>query len=164
MQSGCGVLWGFANQTFCRQEQACDRRGVLQRGPRNFFWVDDSRFDEIGVLAGGDIIAFIAFAPLHLLYDHGALHARVVGQGSGRVLQGAHDNLDADSFIFVLRRHSLDSRQAADECDATTDDDAFLDSCPSGMEGVFHAGFRFLHFHVGSGTDADHGNPSSELG
>src|SRR5437867_12367558 len=43
-------------------------------------------------------------------------------------------------------------------------DDAFLDSGPSGMKGVFDAGFLLLHFGFGRRADVDDSHAAGQLG
>ena len=52
----------------------------------------------------------------------------------------------------------------ADEGGATAGDDAFFNGRTGRVEGVFDAGFLFLHLGFGGGTDVDDGHTAGELG
>jgi hypothetical protein len=53
---------------------------------------------------------------------------------------------------------------SADQSDAATRDDAFFHGGAGGVQGVFHAGFLFLHLGFGRSTDVDDGHAACELG
>ena len=57
----------LGDECFGGEQQARDRRGVLQRAARDLGRIDDTGFHQVGVFAGGDVVAFVAFALLHFL-------------------------------------------------------------------------------------------------
>ena len=57
----------LGDEGFGGEEQAGDRRGVLQRAACHLGRVDHAGFDEVFVFAGGDVVAFVAFAFLDFL-------------------------------------------------------------------------------------------------
>ena len=67
------------------EEQAGDGGRVLQRAAGDLRRVDDAGFDEVVVFAGGDVVAFVAFALLDFLHDERAFQAGVVGERAERL-------------------------------------------------------------------------------
>jgi len=47
---------------------------------------------------------------------------------------------------------------------AAARDNAFFNGCAGGVHGIFHTGFRFLHFGFGRGSYFDHGHAAYQLG
>ena len=70
------------------EEEAGDGRGVLQSTAGHLGRINDAAGDEVFELAGGDVIAFAAFAVLDLLDDERAFHAGVRGQGAEEGFDG----------------------------------------------------------------------------
>ena len=57
------------------EEQARDRRCVLQRAARDLGWIDDAGLHQVGVLLGSNIVTFVAFALLDFLDNERARSA-----------------------------------------------------------------------------------------
>src|SRR5262245_2577170 len=68
------------DQCFGGEQQARDGRGVLQRCARDLGWIDDSGLHQVGVFAGGNVVAVVAFALFHFLDNQRAFSACVVGK------------------------------------------------------------------------------------
>ena len=79
------LLRNFGDQAFGRQQQTGDGSRVLQRGAGDLLRVHHAGFDEVFVFAGGDVVAFVAFALLDFLHDDRAFDA---GVGSQRAESG----------------------------------------------------------------------------
>ena len=56
------LLRGFGDQGVAGEQQRCDARGVLQGGAGDLGRVDDAGFDQVFVLVGRGVVAFVAFA------------------------------------------------------------------------------------------------------
>src|SRR5205807_7333026 len=56
------LLRNLRDQCFGGEQQARDRRCVLQRAARDLGWIDDSGLHQVGVFAGGNVVTFVAFA------------------------------------------------------------------------------------------------------
>src|SRR5581483_6657721 len=82
---------------------------------------------------------------------------------TGRIFDGALDDVHADAFVVVVGLDRLDRRQAADQRHATAGDDAFFDRGAGRVQGVFDAGFLFLHLSLGRGADIDDGHAAGEF-
>ena len=80
-------------------KQAGDRGRVLQRAAGHLGRIDDAGFHEVFVFAGGDVVAFVAFALLHFLHDERAFLAGVIGERAERLFDRAADDLHADCFV-----------------------------------------------------------------
>ena len=91
------LLRHLGDEAFGGEQQAGDRRRVLQRGAGDLRRVDDAGLDEVFVLVGGDVVAFVALALLDFLDDDGAFDAGVVGAERGSGTRWRGDDLDADA-------------------------------------------------------------------
>ena len=58
------LLRQLGDDALGREEQAGDGSRVLQRAAGHLGRVDDAGLDEVLVFAGGDVVAFVAFALL----------------------------------------------------------------------------------------------------
>ena len=141
------------DQCFGGEQQARDGRGVLQRAARDLGWIDNAGLHQVGVFAGGNVVAFVAFALLHFLDNERAFLARVVGQLTHRLFDRAAHNLHADFFVGFEVLHVIERFLRTQECDTAAWDDAFLDRRTRGVQRVFDA--RLLLFHLGLGRSAD---------
>jgi hypothetical protein len=145
------------------EEKPGDGSCVLEGSAGDLFGVDDAGFDEVFVVAGADVIAFVAFAAFDFLDDDGAFDAGVFGQGAGWELDGPFDDIDADAFVIVGGLDGVHGADATEERDAAAGDDAFFDGSASGVECVFDAGFTFLHFGFGCSAHVDDGDAAGEF-
>ena len=135
----------------------------MQRRARDFLGVHHAGLDEVFVLAGADVVTLVAFALLDFLHDNGAFHAGVSRQGAQRLFNGALDNVHAD-LLVAAQLQGFQGGQAAQQGDAASGNNAFFHGRAGGVEGVFHAGFLFLHFRLGGGADVDDGHAAGQLG
>ena len=76
---------------------------------------------------------------------------------------GALDDVDAD-LLVASQLQGLQGGQAAQERHAAAGDDAFFHRRAGGVQGVFDAGFLFLHLGLGRGADIDDGHAAGQLG
>ena len=70
---------------------------------------------------------------------------------------------EADLFV-TFELEAVEHLLRTDEGDAAAGDDAFFHRRTGGVEGVFDAGFLFLHLGLGRGADIDDGHTTGELG
>ena len=73
------------------------------------------------------------------------------------------DNIDADLFLFV-NVNFVELAGGADEGDTTAGDNAFFNSSPRGVKGIFDARFFLFHFDLSRGTNLDNGNAAYHFG
>src|SRR6266540_5340268 len=96
------LLRRLADEAFGREEQARDGAGVLQGSARDLFGVNNARFDEVFVFAGGHIEAFVALALLDFLDHDRAFVAAVEGEPLRRIFDGALDDVHADALVVIV--------------------------------------------------------------
>src|SRR5438552_4162950 len=158
------LLGNLGHEAFGRQQQAGDRGRVLQRRARDFLRVHNARLDQVFILAGRDVVTFIALAAFDFLHNYGAFHTGIVCQRPSRVLDGAFDNVDTDALVIIGALDGFNGRDASQQCHATTGDDAFFDGRAGRMEGILDAGLALLHFGFSRGADVDDSHTTGELG
>ena len=74
------------------EEKTADGRGVLESAAGHLGRIHDTGLDEVHVFAGGDVVAFVAFALLDFGHDERAFHTRVRGElAEGGFDRTAHD-------------------------------------------------------------------------
>ena len=96
-------LGGFGDQGVAREQQRGDAGGVLQRGAGDLGGVDDAGFDQVFVLVGRGVVAFVAFAFGDAFADDAAVLAGVVGDRRQRRAAGADDDVVADLLVVRSR-------------------------------------------------------------
>src|SRR5262245_5183239 len=143
----------FRDQCFGGEQQARDGRCVLQRAARDLGWIDDTGLHQVGVLLGGNIVTFVAFALLDFLDNERAFRACVIGKLTRRLLNRATHDLDADLFVGLEVFHAIERFLRTQECHTATRDDAFLDRRTRGVQRVFDT--SFLLFHLSHSRIAD---------
>ena len=72
-------LGGFGDEGVAGEQQRGDAGGVLQGGAGDLGGVDDAGFDQVFVLVGRGVVAFVAFAFGDVFGDDAAVLAGVVG-------------------------------------------------------------------------------------
>src|SRR5690606_2841624 len=158
------VFDDFGHGGFGGQQQAGDRGSVLQRGAGDLGRVDHALFDQVAVLAGGGVVAVVAFALFNRVDDHAGFVAGIGDDGAQRGFDGAQDQLDAGVLVGVVALDLGHGGLGADQRNTAARDDAFLDGRTRGVQGVFDAGLLFLHFDFGGRAHADHRHAAGQLG
>ena len=99
---GAFFLGDVGDEALGREEQAEDRRGVLQRGAGHLGWVHDACGDEVAVFAGGDVVAVVANGALRTDEgDAATWDAAFFNSGTGGVQGGVRGSGLSVSFISV---------------------------------------------------------------
>src|SRR5690606_34774668 len=137
------------NSGFGGQQQAGNGSSVLQRGAGDLGRVQNTLLDQIAVLAGGSVVAEVAFAFSHTIHDHAALVTGVGNDGAQRGFDGAQDQLDASILVDVDALQAFGSLLLADQGNTTAQNNDYLHGSAGGVQGVFHACLLFLPFPIG---------------
>src|SRR5436190_6725988 len=96
-----GQIGHLRDDGFRRQQQARDRRRVLQRRADDFCRVDHAGLDQVLVVSGLRVEALVVFHFLHALNDDRPFVARVGRDPAHRLFDGAAEDGDADLFVAV---------------------------------------------------------------
>src|SRR3569832_2177688 len=153
----------FRDHDFRREQQARDRRRVLQRETRDLRRVEDALFQHVAVLARAGVVAVRALARLDGVQDDRGVFARVLDDLTQRLFDRARQDADADRLVFVRTFELLEGLERADQRDAAARDHAFFDGRTGRVQRVFDAGLQLFHFDFGRGTDLDDGDAAGEL-
>src|SRR5436190_10037522 len=161
---GSGLLGLVGDDGLGGEEQAGDRRGVLQRGPGHLGRVDDAFLEHVDVLAGGRVEAVTDLEPAHLLDHDAALEAGVESDLLDRGLE--RDLHDLGTGELVTHAIDLLERGLArvQERDTTTGDDALLHRSLGVGDGVLDAVLLLLELDLGRGADLEDRNTAGQLG
>ncbi|EMP76643.1 GroEL [Burkholderia pseudomallei MSHR1043] len=146
-----------------REQQAGDRRGVLQRGARDLRRIEHARFDEVAVFARRCVIAVVALARRDRRDDDARLLARVRDDLAQRLLERAQHDADARLLVGVRARERRDRLLHANQRDAAARHDAFLDGRARRVQRVVDAVLLLLHLDFGRAADLDHRHAAGEL-
>src|SRR4051812_19002412 len=152
----------FGDDGFSGEQETRDGSGVLQRATGHLRRIDDAGFDQVFVLARGDVITFVAFALLHFLDDERAFLARVIGQCAKRSFHGAANDRHADAFV-ALELEAVERFLRADQCDTAARDDAFFNRSASSVQRIFDACLLLFHLSLSRGADINDGYATGEL-
>src|SRR5690606_30044296 len=131
--------------------------------PRHLRGVDNTRGDEIDVLARGRVKAVARRETGDLLRDDAALEASVDGDLLERSRRSsAHDGSTCSlvAFEFQLLERG---RSCLDERDAATGDDALLDGRLGVADSVLDAVLALLELDLGGRADLDDGDATGQL-
>src|SRR5688500_4619918 len=158
------VLRRFRDHDFRREQQARNRRRVLQRETRDLGRVEDALFQHVAVLAGARVVAIGALARLDGVQDNRGIFASVLDDLTERLFDGARQDTNADRLVFVRTFELLEGLQRADQRNAAARDHAFFDGGTGCVQRVFDAGLLLFHFDLGGSADLDHGDTAGELG
>src|SRR4051812_5894015 len=153
----------FRDHDFRREQQARDRRRVLQREARDLRRVEDALFQHVAVLAGAGVVAVRALARLDGVQDDRGVFARVLDDLTQRLFDRARQDANADRLVFVRTFELLEGLQRADQRDAAARDHAFFNGGTGRVQRVFDAGLLLFHLDLGGSADLDHGNAAGEL-
>src|SRR5690606_8055658 len=149
------------------EQQAGDRRGVLQRGARDLRRVDDARGEHVvDERVRGGVVAVLAVVLLtDRVDDHAALGAGVGRDLAGGLLEGAHEDRRAGLLVAFERVGDLlDGLDRVDQRHAAARDDALLDGRAGGRQGVLEAVLLLLELGLGGSADADDRDAAGQLG
>src|ERR1700692_1389370 len=58
-RSGFFFLGHLSHQSFCGEHETRDRSRILERVAGHLRWIDDARFHQVDILAGGNVVAFV---------------------------------------------------------------------------------------------------------
>src|SRR4051812_5470707 len=153
----------FRDHDFRREQQARNRRCVLQREARDLRRVEDALFQHVAVLAGARVVAVGALARLDGVQDDRGVFARVLDDLTQRLFDCARQDANADRLVFVRTFELLEGLQRADQRDAAARDHAFFNGGTRRVQRVFDAGLLLFHFDLGGSANLDHGNTAGEL-
>src|SRR5690606_33976671 len=184
--AGSGLLFrDLGNSGFSGQQQAGNGCSVLQSGASDLGGVQNALLNQIAVLAGGSVVAEVAFALFHAVHYHAGLVTSVGNDGAQRSFNSTQDQLDASVLVDINALQAFDRLLGADQThapagnktflpsstrgdrsssNATAGNNTFFHSSTRGVQSVFHTSLLFLHFHFGGSTDADNGNTAGQLG
>jgi hypothetical protein len=105
-------------------------------------------------------VALVLFQ--HLVCEHRAILAGVLGDLPQRRLHGLAHHVDADALVVVVGIQLRQDQRGAGQ-GAAAGDDAFLDCCAGRMRAIIHAIRALLHFHLGGAADADDGHAAGQF-
>src|SRR5687768_7353206 len=152
------------DQRFRREQEARDRRRILQRRAGNLRRIDDTGRHEILIRVGQRVVAELVVLRRTNLLDHDrAFSAGVVRDHAHRLLERATDDVDADLLIVLLELQALERTLRANERDAAARHDAFLDRGTRGVQRVLDASLLLLHLALGGRADVDDRNTAGQL-
>src|SRR5438094_6392311 len=151
------------DQCFGGEQQSRDGRCVLQRAARDLGRIDDTGLHQVGVLAGGNVVTFVAFALLYYLDNERAFCASVIGKLTRRFLNGAAHDLHADFLVGLKVLHVIERFLRAQECNTAAWDDAFFNRRTRGVQRIFDASFLLFHLGLGRSADVDDRNTAGEF-
>src|SRR5437773_2882405 len=151
------LLRKLGDDGFSSEQQARDRGRVLQGTARDLRWIDDARLYQVGVFAGGDVVAFVALTRLDFLNDERAFLARVVRELAGRLFDGPAHDLHAHLLVAFKALDVIERFLRANERHAAAWHNAFLNRRARSMQCIFHTRFLFFHFGLSGSADVDHG-------
>ena len=151
---------------FGGEEQARDRRSVLQGSARDLSGIDDAGLDQVLVDIRSGVVAEVGILRVvDLADDDRTFFASVRDDGAKRLFDGATDDVRTNLLVaFKGLDELVNSRYAANQCYAAARDDAFFDSRAGCVHRIFDASLLFLHLGFGSSTDLDDRNAADELG
>src|ERR1700753_4409368 len=146
------------------EEQAGDRRSVLQRRTGDLGGVVDPGLQHVHVLTGGGVQTLTRGQALDLLHHDAALKAGVDRDLLERLLQGAAN--DRRTGGLVARQLQLLERAVPglDESHTTAGHDALLDGRLGVAHGVLDAVLALLQLDLGRRARLDDGHAAGQLG
>src|ERR1019366_2340468 len=158
------LLRPFGDHRFRGDQQAGDRGRVLQGATHDLGRVDDALAHHVDVVARLGVVAEVVLVLLQDLADHDrAVFAGIDRDLTRRVGQRFANDIDAVLLVLVANLDTLERLDRAEQGDATSRQDAFLDRGAGRMHRIIDAIFAFLHLDLGGTAHADHRNPAGEL-
>src|SRR5829696_6298969 len=145
-------------------EQAGDRRGVLERGAHHLGGIDDPGGEHVDVLFGLRVEAEGLRLVVGDPADHDrALDAGVLGDLADLSLKRFQHDVDAGLDVGVLTLKRFSRCFGTEQRNAAARDDTFLDRRAGGVKSVLDAVLLLLHLHLGRTADADDRDAAREL-
>ena len=161
--TGFFLLREVGDEALSGEEQTGDRCCILQCAAGHFGRIHDTGYDEIFVGVGGDVVTFVTGGCLDLCDDECAFATCVEGKLTKWCFDGATDDFNAGLFVKCQSLKTFKSGLCADECGATTRDDALFYGSAGSVKRVFNASLLLLDFGFGSRTDIDDSHSASEF-
>src|SRR5690606_29949220 len=161
---GSGLLGLVGDDGLGREEEAGDRRGVLQRRAGHLGGVDDALREEVAVLTGRGVEAVPRGQLRDLVRDDARLQTGVQRDLLERSLDGHLDDVRAGRLVALELEVRERGLARLDERDATTGDDALLDGRLRVADGVLDAVLALLELDLGRRARLDDGHAAGELG
>src|SRR5690554_3658624 len=158
------VFWDFSHCGFRRQQQAGNRRCVLQSSAGNLGGIQHALFNQVAVLAGSGVVAVVAGAASDIVDHNAGFVAGVFNDGAQRCFNSAQDQLDAGFLVDAVALQLCDGSLGADQCNAASRNNTFFDCGARSMQSIFDAGFLFLHFDFGGSANTNHSNAACQFG
>ena len=141
------VLRSLGDHDLGGQQQAGDRRGVLQRKTRDLRRVEDAEVEHVAILTRGGVVAVGTLAGLDLIEDHGGIFAGVLDDLTQRLFDRAGEDADADRLVFVRTFELVERLGRTDQRDTAGElgnallqlflvvvDGGFFEPSPSGRQ------------------------------
>src|SRR5271167_4329386 len=144
------------------EQQARDRRRILQRAANDFGRVDDSSLHQILELLAGRVESERPLVVLDLVDHYRAFPARVRCDPPRRSLDRLLDDRDTDLF-GLARAHVVEHARRANQRDAAAGHYALFDCGAGGMQRIFDACLLFFHLDFGRRADANHRDAADQL-
>src|SRR5574344_997199 len=157
-------LRSFSNHALGGQQQRSHGSGVLQCSAGHLGGVQDTHFQHVAVGVVGSVEAEVALALQHSVHHHRRLATGIGHDFAQRSFHSLQHQLDTSVLLSVAGRQAAHGLLGAQQSYATARNNTFFHSSAGRVQGVFHAGFLFLHFDFGGSADLDHGNTASQLG
>src|SRR5574344_742530 len=157
-------LRSFSNHALGGQQQRSHGSGVLQCSAGHLGGVQDTHFQHVAVGVVGSVEAEVALALQHSVHHHRRLATGIGHDFAQRSFHSLQHQLDTSVLLSVAGRQAAHGLLGAQQSHATARNNTFFHSSAGSVQGVFHAGFLFLHFDFGSSAHLDHGNTASQLG
>src|SRR5580704_18331514 len=146
------------------EEQARDRRRVLQRRPGDLRGVDDPGLEHVDILTGRGVQALPSGQRLDLLDHHATLEAGVHRDLLQRLLQRPAHDLRAGRLVADQVELLEGTPARLQQRDAATGHDTFLDRGLGVAHRVLDAVLALLQFDLGSRARLDDGDAAGQLG
>src|SRR5262249_35653707 len=156
------LLRNVGHERLGRQQQAGDRRRVLQRDPDHLRRVDDPALHEVPVFPFLGVVSEVARLLAYARRRDAAVDAGVLGDPAQRLLERGPDDAGPGRSV-ALGLQLADRRLPAQQRDAAAGHDALLDRGAGGVMRVLDARLELLHLGLGRRSNSDDGDAAGEL-
>src|SRR6185312_4344706 len=158
------LLRQLGNHGLGGDEQTCNRRGALQCRAHHLGRIDDAFRHQVDVLARLRVETKAVGILLEDLADYDrAILAGIECDLARRPGERLADDVYAVLLILVRGANALEHLGRAQERNAATWQDAFLDGGAGRVHGIIHAILALLHFDLRRAADADHRDAAREF-